>query len=92
MYNIYVKKSFEKDFRKISEEARREFTSKWIPRLQENPRIGEHMKGGLKDFWKLVFRFKKNDYRLVYEIHCKEILIIFLAIGSRESFYKRLLH
>ena len=91
MYKLEFAKSFEKDFKKLAPEAQREFFDIWAVRLQENPYIGERMKGkALKKFMKCAFRFKQNDYRVVYWIHEKRVCVILLAIGSRENFYKRL--
>lgn len=90
MYRIEFAKSFEKDMRKIIPEVRQEVFEKWIPRLQADPHIGKRFTGkNVRDFFRLAFRYKRNDYRIVYQIHHKEILIVLLAIGSRENFYKR---
>lgn len=67
------------------------FANKWMPRLREDPYIGKRFSGkNLQKFFKLAFRHKKNDYRVVYQIKKKEVLIVLLAIGSRENFYKKL--
>lgn len=91
MYKAEASKSFEKDLKKIPKEVVKEIVDRWIPYLQENPHRGERMHGkSLRAFWKLPFRFKRNDYRLVYQIYEREIVIVLLAIGSRENFYKRI--
>lgn len=91
MYKLEFANSFIKDFRKISHEVQKEVMSKWLPRLQENPLIGKRFKvKNLHDFLRLAFRYKRNDYRIAYQIHNKTLLIVLLAIGSRENFYKRL--
>lgn len=91
MFKVKFAKSFVKDLKKISKEVQGEVLDKWILRLQEDPYIGKNFIGkNLRKFSRLAFRYKKNDYRIVYQIHKKQILIIFLAIGSRENFYKKL--
>ena len=91
MFRIEFTKSFVKDMRKISKEVQKEVLCKWIPRLQKDPNSGKNFSGkSLKKFFKLAFRYKKNDCRIVYQVHKKQILIVLLAIGSRENFYKRL--
>lgn len=93
MYKVEFAKSFTKDIKKIPKEVQEEVLNKWIPRIQENPHTGKKFKGkNLSKFTRLSFRHKKNDYRIVYRIYKKQILIIFLAIGSRENFYKKLGH
>jgi len=91
MHRVEFSKSFLKDLKKITKEVQNEVIDKWIPRLQEKPTIGQKFIGKkMKKFYKLAFRYKKNDYRIVYQIHKKEILVVLLAIGSRENFYKKL--
>ncbi len=90
MYKVELAKSVKKDFKKITYEVHKLIFDKWIPLLQVDPYIGERMKGDImKKFLKLAFRYKKNDYRMIYEVKEKEIVIIIVAIGSRENFYKR---
>lgn len=91
MYSVQFAKSFLKDFRKISHEVQRVVIDTWIPPLQRDPNLGEPFVGKrLKGYLKLKFRSKKNDYRIVYEVSKQQLIILLLAIGSRENFYKRL--
>jgi len=93
MFKIKFAKSFVKDLKKISKEVQVEIMHKWIIKIQEDPYIGKRFVGqSLRRFSRFAFRYKKNDYRIVYQIHKKQILIVFLAIGSRENFYKKLKH
>jgi addiction module RelE/StbE family toxin len=90
MYRTEFTRSFRKDLKKLSREVQNEILDKWIPRLEEDPDIGARFVGKkLSKLRKLAFRYKRNDYRLVYQVKRKEILIIFLAAGTRENFYKR---
>ena len=91
MYKLEFTKSFFKDFRKLSKEVQREIVEKWFPRIQEKPDIGERFVGhGLKSYLKIRVRFKKNDYRIVYQLYRKQLIILMIAVGTRENFYKRL--
>lgn len=91
MYKIKFAKSFVKDFKKIPKPVQKVFFDKWILRLQEDPKVGQKFAGkNLSKYMKLAFRYKRNDYRIVYQVHKKQIKIILLAIGSRENFYKKL--
>ncbi len=90
MYNVSFAKSFLKDIKKIPKEVQKEVINNWVPQIKENPYIGDKFSGkNLSNFTKISFRHKRNDYRIVYQIHKKQISIIFLAIGSRENFYKK---
>ncbi len=91
MYKIEFSASFVKDFKKIPGEIQKIVFEKWIPRLQNDPRIGQRFVGkNLRNFFKLAFRYKRNDYRIVYQIRNKQVKVVLLAIGSRENFYKKL--
>ncbi len=53
-----------------------------IPSL--NPKeIGEPLKGSLGEYW----RWRVGDYRLIGEIHEKEIIIVIVKIGHRRNIY-----
>lgn len=91
MFKVEFSRTFVKGIKKIPKEVQSEVLNKWVPRLQNDPCIGRRFAGKkLKKFLKLAFRFKKNDYRIVYQVKKKEILIVFLAVGSRKNFYKKL--
>jgi len=91
MYNAELSKSFIKDLKKLSPEVRTLALTKWIPLLQKDPDRGRSFKGErLALFLRLKFRYKRNDYRIVYQIKRKKVTILLLAIGSREAFYQRL--
>ena len=91
MYKAEFAKSFQKDIKKLSHEVQIKIVDEIIPMIIQKPEIGDFFVGSkLKGFQKYAFRFKKNDYRIVYKINKTQIIIVFLAIGSRENFYKRL--
>lgn len=91
MYKAEFAKSFLKDLKHLSPEVQKETLLKWIPSLQKNPERGHRFTGkSLKNFHRLKFRYKRSDYRIVYEIKRQQITIILLAIGSRENFYRKL--
>lgn len=91
MFKVEFAKSFLKDIKKLSPEAQREFFDKWLPKLQNDPSIGKKFVGKqLASYLKLAIRYKNNDYRVVYQVKKDLVLIILLAIGSRENFYKKL--
>jgi len=91
MFKIEFTKSFQKEIKKLPKEVQYHILVKWITRLQENPDIGKRFASKkLKKYFKLAFRYKRSDYRMVYQIKRKEVKIIMLAVGTRENFYNRL--
>lgn len=55
-----------------------------LRKLETDPFLGVPMKGKLKDNRKLVVW----PYRIVYEIHKKELIVLVLRIGHRQGIYK----
>lgn len=91
MYNAEFARSFVSDIKKIPREVQELFTNQWLPFILSDPRCGERFQGAeLKNYRKIAFRIKRNDYRIVYQIEKQRICIVFIAIGSRENFYKKL--
>lgn len=81
--------SCRKDFRKISREAQEFLRHTILPRIIEDPYSGEKLQGKeFKGFFKFGIRYKAVDYRIVYKINDKEVIVIFIMIASRENFYK----
>lgn len=90
MYKIVVGKSFVKEFKKLPKGVKEQVLQKWLPKLQLDPNLGNRFKGKQwHDFWRLKFRFNKTDYRLVYTVKKKKLIITLIAVGSRENFYRR---
>ena len=87
-YRIKVTGIFERKFRKLDSVSQR-FISRWIKKnLQdcEDPRLhGRALAGPLKSYW----RYRIGDYRLIAEIHDKELLIIAIDIGHRKEIYRQ---
>ena len=77
-----------KEWRKLDANTRDRFKKKLVERC-ENPRVPSAKLSGQKDRYKIKLR--GVGYRLVYEVRDSEILIVVIAIGSRErnAVYKK---
>lgn len=90
MYKSAFTKSFIKDLRRLDKEVQAKVINEFIPKILNEPEIGQHFKGNeFRELQKVAFRYKRNDYRIVYFVEKKIITIQFLAVGSRENFYKK---
>jgi mRNA interferase RelE/StbE len=56
-----------------------------LERLARNPRLGKPLRGPLTDLWS----YRVGDYRVVYEIRRRELVILVLMIGHRRAIYER---
>lgn len=56
---------------------------KAILRLSENPELGKRLTGLLSDRWS----YRVGDWRILYKIRKKELLILVLTVGHRSDVY-----
>ncbi len=85
-YNIEWKQSTKKDLRGISKGK--------IPKiieaaesLAENPFPNGYVKLTGSEF---TYRIRVRNYRIIYEVHDKEILILIVKVGHRKDVYQRM--
>jgi len=85
MYSVEFTKDALRLFRKLDKPTQ-VLTITALERLKLDPKIGDPLKASLKGFW----RFRFRNYRIVYEIKEKKLIIIVFAIGHRKEIYKKL--
>lgn len=56
-----------------------------LERLAENPRLGKPLQGELRPFWS----YRVGDYRIVYEIRDRELVVLVVMLGHRREVYER---
>jgi mRNA interferase RelE/StbE len=56
-----------------------------LERLAEDPRLGKPLHGDLAPFWS----YRVGDYRVVYEIRDKELVVLVVMLGHRRAIYER---
>jgi len=82
-YKIKIKKSANKELQKIPTKNLRKIIKK-IQLLANEPRP--------KDCEKLTeqerYRIRQGNYRVVFEVHDKEKLIVIFKIGDRKEIYR----
>ena len=57
---------------------------KAISRLSENPELGKRLTGLLSDRWS----YRVGDWRILYKIRKKELVILVLTVGHRRDVYE----
>lgn len=77
-YRILYKSSVEKDFKGIEINQRKRIIKKIETALSQDPHKGIQLKSEYKGFW----RIRIGDYRVVYKIMQKDVVIV--AIGHRK--------
>jgi mRNA interferase RelE/StbE len=82
-YSLKIKQSVYKDLQKLDKKERIHIVSA-IDQLTENPHIGKVLKGELTG----LRRIRSGNYRVIYEIKEREVLILVLRIAHRKQVYR----
>lgn len=85
MFRIVYTKEAKKDIGRLSLKKKRQVKES-IERIADNPDIGKHLTKELKG----LLSYRSGDYRIVYRIHHKEILVIILTVGHQKDIYKQI--
>ena len=84
MYKVVYVDQVEEDLKKLDKSAARKILARIETYLACNPQeLGKPLKGSFQGFW----RYRWGDYRVIYKISEKEILILILRIGHRKDIY-----
>jgi len=84
MYKICYTKEAKTNIDRLSFKKKRQIKTA-IERVAENPEIGKHLAHELKG----LLSYRQGDYRIIYRIYHKEILVLILTIGHRKDIYKK---
>lgn len=82
-YRILIKTSAAKELAAIESRDRARIIDR-INSLAENPRQPGTEKLSGQD----KFRFRQGDYRILYEIHDREVVVIVVKVGHRRDVYR----
>jgi mRNA interferase RelE/StbE len=86
MYKVIWEKRAQKDLKKIDFILVKKIVEKVETYLAQDPvNIGE----SLRHDYKGLFRFRFEDYRVIYQIKHQQILIIVIEVGHRREIYRK---
>lgn len=54
-----------------------------LKKIAANPRIGEKLSGEVN-----TYRYRLGKYRVIYEIHDKELVVLVVNFGHRKEVYR----
>ena len=83
-YAIRIKESAARELQRI-ERSDRERLIAAIDRLAENPFAGSALKGELRG----LRRIRVGDYRLLYEVQERDLVVLVLRAAHRREAYRR---
>ena len=82
MYKLSYKSSVAKDLKRIHKNEINRILNGIEEKVIKNPFLGKPLKGDFRG----CYRYRFGDYRVIYTIIDKEVLI--LRIGNRKEVYK----
>ena len=84
MYKVVYLDQVEKDLKKLDKTTVRKILDRIERYLVQDPQgLGKALKGSFESYW----RYRWGNYRVVYKISEREILIIVLRIAHRKTVY-----
>lgn len=81
-YQLKIKPRAEKELNRISKADYYRILEA-LSIITKNPFIGKKMKGQFRH----CYTYRSWPYRIIYEIHRKELLILIIKIGHRQGIY-----
>lgn len=85
MYKVGYLDSAEEDLRRLDKPVQKRIMDKIDKVLARDPKeLGKPLTGSFIGFWS----YRIGDYRVIYRISDKEILIIVARVGHRKNIYK----
>ena len=85
-FSIRIKESAAKELRRVAKPDRARIVAA-IDRLAETPHLGTSLKGDLRG----LRRIRVGDYRILYEVRDKELVVLVVRVAHREDTYRRTL-
>ncbi|CAN5558761.1 MAG: type II toxin-antitoxin system RelE family toxin [Rubrobacteraceae bacterium] len=89
-YEVRVKAKAKKAIRAIPQPKLRQRVRDTIDGLADEPRPdgSEKLEGTPKDV--VLWRIRRGDFRVVYEIRAEELVVLVVLVAQREGVYKML--
>ena len=84
MYKVAYLDRVEEDLKQLDKAIAKKILARIETYLAADPKgLGKPLKGEFQGYW----RYRWGDYRVIYKISEREILILILRIGHRKAVY-----
>lgn len=84
MYKLLFDEEVVKDLRKIDKTQQSKILSVIKLKLIENPYVGKKLIGDLSP----LYRYRVGNYRIIYDVVEKEVVVVVIKIKHRKDAYK----
>jgi len=78
------------DVRKLDRQLRRIIREKHLTSVETDPFRAAQLLYEFRGLWSYHFNHKGTQYRIIYEVHPEEHIVLVIMIGSRERLYEAL--
>jgi len=85
MYNIVYTREAKRAIDKLNNKVKLQIKDN-IERLAQEPTSGKPLTHELKGLWS----YRCGVYRIIYQIHHHEVMVLILTIGHRKDVYEKL--
>lgn len=83
-YSILLAPPAERQFKSLTESVRKRIVKR-LKSLRENPRPQGVKKLAGEE---VLYRIREGDYRIIYTIQDKELIVLVVKIGNRKEAYR----
>lgn len=90
MYKIEVVSAVKSDVRKLDKQLQRIIKEEHFANIEKDPFKAISLSYEFKGLWSYHFSYKGAQYRIVYEVHSGDQIVLVIMIGTRERFYQAL--
>jgi len=90
MYRVEGISAVKKDIHKLDKELQKIIKEKYFTDIEEDPWKAVPLSYEFEGLWSYHFKYKDTQYRIVYEIHPEDQVVLIIMIGPREGFYQTL--
>ncbi len=82
-YHVILPRSVQKELDRLPDDVVMRIVAR-LAQLERNPRPADVKKLKGRDAW----RIRVGDYRVIYEIHDREVQILVITVGHRREIYR----
>ena len=82
-YRVILPRSVQKELDRLPDDVVKRILAR-LSQLEANPRLADVKKLKGRDAW----RIRVGDYRVIYEIHDRELQILVITVGHRREIYR----
>ena len=88
-YEVHLTRAAEKDLDRLGSNTERSRIIAALRNLETNPRAGQALAGELAGFYSLHLTLPSGQARVVYTLYHDRLIVLVIALGMRESIYRR---